>query len=103
MGHTKLRTFKGLQNGKESLREILDDLYWAYEQDHKHNEPEGTPENTEHQAKTKRILFQQHFDDDAYEWYADMGTEDKETWNVLREKFSCQVCNRRQGLLVPQV
>lgn len=77
MGHTKLQAFKGLQSDKENAKEFLEDLDWAYEQDYKLNEPNRASEAEEYQTKTKKILFRQHLEGDAYEWYADLEMEDK--------------------------
>ncbi|MCJ1470256.1 hypothetical protein MMC07_008901 [Pseudocyphellaria aurata] len=87
MGHTKIRVFKGLQNGKEDPKEFLEDLDWAYKQDHQANEPSNDAEKSKYEMMTKRILFRQNLEEDAYEWYSDLETEEKGDWGLLQDKF----------------
>ena len=83
MGHTTIRPFQGLKNGKEDPDDFIEDIEWAYEQDYKSNSPAGMEEKQKYEDKTKRILFRQHMAAKAYDWYTDLGAESKSSWAEL--------------------
>ncbi len=60
MGGTKIRSFKGLKDGREDLIEYLEDIEWAYAQDFSSNEPEAADAVESYRFKTYRILFRQN-------------------------------------------
>lgn len=94
MGQTKIRTFKGLRDGKEDPNEFLEDIDWAYDQDYKSKEPKATGDTMAdalaveaYHSKTQRILFRQHISDSAWDWYTDLDSENKNDWLRLRKLF----------------
>ena len=95
MGQTKIRSFKGLRDGKEDPMEYIEDIEWAYEQDFKAKEPRDlTSPNNPPQAptiayynKTHRILFRQNLESDAFEWYSDLDGDLKQDWPRLLAAF----------------
>ena len=95
MGHTKIRVFRGTRDGKEDPNEFLEDIEWAYEQDFKSREPAAATalggSTVDQRAvfanKTHRILFRQHLEDDALQWYSDLDTDLKQDWAQLKKAF----------------
>lgn len=87
MGYTKIKKFRGLKDGKEDPAEFLEDVEWAYEQDFNINEPEESPEKEAFISKTHRILFRQHLEGRASEWYSDLDADIKGSWIQIRERF----------------
>ena len=94
MGHTKIRVFRGTRDGKEDPNEFLEDIEWAYEQEFKGREPAAVPSlgaAVDPQAafanKTHRILFRQHLEDDALQWYSDLDADLKQDWVQLKKAF----------------
>ena len=64
---TKIRAFRGLKNGREDPAEFIEDIDWAYEQDHQMSEQNLGSEVAQKafREKTYRILFRQNLDDKA--------------------------------------
>lgn len=61
----KIRSFKGLQNGIENPIEFLEELSWAYEREHKVDEPHDQEERKSYISETHRILFRSDLEDNA--------------------------------------
>jgi len=86
MGGTKIRSFKGLKDGREDPAEYLEDIEWAYAQDFSSNEPGAAVEA--YRSKTFRILFRQNLEHKAHDWYRELDSEVKNNWDELTKKFS---------------
>ena len=82
MPSTKIRSFRGLRDGKEDPTEYIEDLEWEYEQHYQTNDPMGSNKD-----RAMKILFRQNLDDDAYQWYAEQEAEIKQDWARLRAAF----------------
>ena len=87
MGHTRIKPFKGLKNGKEDPIEFLEDLEWAYEQSYEDKTPADPIEAAVYLSRTHRVLFRQALEGKAADWYADLEPDVKTDWSKLQELF----------------
>lgn len=84
MVQSKIRPFKGLRDGKEDPAEYIEDLEWVYDQDYRGKNPTNDATITE---KSYRLLFRQHLEADAYDWYTDLDKDIKQDWEKLKQLF----------------
>ena len=84
MVQSKIRPFKGLRDGKEDPTEYIEDLEWVYDQDYRGKNPTNDATITE---KSYRLLFRQHIEADAYDWYTDLDKDIKQDWEKLKQLF----------------
>lgn len=93
MVQAKIRSFLGLRDGREDPLEFIEDLEFAYDRESKStvdgsNDTTTTGNDTETKAeKEKRMLFRQHLEGDAYEWYQDLPRATKANWKELHRTF----------------
>lgn len=60
---TKIRPFKGLQNGIKNLTELLEEANWAYE-------PTDLAQRQSYISETHGILFRSNLKDRGERWYS---------------------------------
>ncbi len=70
---TLIRSFREVQNNLADQDEYIKNLEWAYTQDYQSAEPSNNPEAKQiFINKTYRILFRNHFEGKAVEWYSNL-------------------------------
>lgn len=82
MLQVKIRPFFGLRDGKENPEEYIEDIKWAYDREIKPTDPTGATAD-----KSYRMLFRQHLEKDAHDWYTDLESDVKQNWESLRNSF----------------
>ncbi len=85
---TSIRLFRGVQDSLEDPDEYIKDLEWAYAQDYQSAEPSNNPEAKQiFINKTYRILFRNHLEGKAVEWYSNLSATTRKDWNTLKASF----------------
>ena len=84
---TAIRPFHGRKDGTEYPQEYIEDLEFAYEQDHLHKEPAASEPKATYLDRTYRVLFRSNLKDQANVWYGQQEIDIRSSWAKLKASF----------------
>lgn len=85
---TSIKPFRGVQDNLEDPDEYIEDLEWIYSQDYQSAEPSQSLDAKQtYVNKTFRILFRNHLEGKAVEWYSNLAPPIRKDWNTLKTSF----------------
>lgn len=85
---TSIQPFRRVEDNLEDPDEYIEDLEWIYSQDYQSAEPSHNPEARQtYINKTFRILFRNHLEEKAVEWYSNLAPPIRKDWDTLKTSF----------------